>query len=269
MFGGMTGPMGWLFFGFGMLFMWPLASHANLPALWQFRGELATAEAEVTACEETNFSVNDVEVHRIRYRFEAPDGREYVGEIGLRGETYDEGERIAVEYPAGSPGVSRIAGGPSGPVEPWILLIVGVFPLAGAGLVAWSAARGVKANRLLTHGRLGRGVLVSRTPTSTRINNRTVWKLTFEFTAADGETYNAVARTHETGELEDDAEEPILYHPFDPSYAVLFDSLSGSPEIDEAGQLRTGSVLGSLVVLAIPTIVVLGHAAFVYFYFFA
>jgi hypothetical protein len=119
---------------------------------------------------------------------------------------------------------------------------------------------GLKGNRLLANGKIGSGRLISSEPTNTRINRRTVYKLTFEFTAEDGRTYQAVAKTHEPHHLQDEAEERLLYDAYNPAYAVLLDNLPGAPDIDETGQVYSADVGRSLRVLIVPglALVVLG-----------
>ena len=44
--------------------------------------------------------------------------------------------------------------------------------------------------------------------------------------------YRVEARTHQTEKLEDQSEERVLYNPWRPNEAVMFDSLPGSPVSD-------------------------------------
>ena len=144
-----------------------------------------------------------------------------------------------------------------------------IFPLVGLCLMTVGLRKGIRGNRLLAIGHQTTGKLKSKVATSTKINNRTVFKLTFEFTAADGIGYEAVGKTHKPEKLEDEAEEPLLYNPILPSYVVMLDALPGSPRIDANGDIRAGSPVTALMCLAIPTVTVLGHAGYVYVKFLA
>jgi len=68
--------------------------------------------------------------------------------------------------------------------------------------------------------------------------------------------------------LEDEAEERVLYDPYNPTYAVMNDSLPGSPAIDSLGQFQVASYYRALLVLIIPGITILGHGAYAYYKFF-
>lgn len=121
---------------------------------------------------------------------------------------------------------------------------------------------GLKANRLLEHGKIAFGKLASSEATSTRINNQPVIKLIFSFTANDGDEYEAVAKTHQPGDLEDEAEEPLLYDEADPYYALMLDDLPGSTEFDPSGKLVPASAWEVAKALFIPMLTVIGHGTY-------
>jgi hypothetical protein len=91
---------------------------------------------------------------------------------------------------------------------------------------------------------------------------RTVYKLTFEFAAADGRKCRAVAKTHLVEKLEGEPRERLLYDPYSPSRAVMPGAMPGSPRIDENGQIRVDSVLKTLAGLVIPAATIIGHGAY-------
>ena len=124
--------------------------------------------------------------------------------------------------------------------------------------------KGLTASRLLTIGEQAKGRLKSKVATSTQINRKPVYKLTFEFTTPDGRTHKAIGKTHKPELLEDEAEEPLLFDPIRPSYAVMLDALPGSPRIDESGNVKAGSAAAALLWLALPTVTVLGHSGYIY-----
>lgn len=91
------------------------------------------------------------------------------------------------------------------------------------------------------------------------MNDKPVYELRFRFKTFSGPEALATARNHEPERLEDDAEEPLVYDPADPSSAVLLDELPGRPRLDVDSVTQTeGSVLPLLV---LPTVTVLGHTA--------
>ena len=122
--------------------------------------------------------------------------------------------------------------------------------------------KGLRARRLLATGSLARGVLKSKERTNTRINNRTVYRLTFEYTAQDGLTYEAVAKSHLPHQLEDEEHEHLVYDPWNPSYTAMLDALPGRPRVNREGEFETDGAydpLMALLSLVIPTVTLLGH----------
>ena len=124
--------------------------------------------------------------------------------------------------------------------------------------------KGIKANRLLALGEQTTGRLKSKEKTNTKVNKKPVYKLTFEFNTLEGMTYETMVKTHETGKLEDQTEEPLLYEPMRPSYAVMLDDLPGAPRIQENGNIQAGSVAITIMALIIPLATIIGHGIYIY-----
>ena len=84
-------------------------------------------------------------------------------------------------------------------------------------------------------------------------------ELNFRF-LVNGQTYDCIAKTHETENLQDEPEEPLLYDPKQPTYSIMLDSLPGTPYIDERGNLQSHKPLKSFFVIlpALGTIVIHG-----------
>jgi hypothetical protein len=143
-----------------------------------------------------------------------------------------------------------------------------IFPLIGAILIANGLRMGIKANRLLAYGKTAAGKLTSKVGTNVQINEKTVYKLTFEFTAEDGYSYEVIAKSHTPEKLEDEAQEPLLYDADDPNYAVMLDSLPGSPRVDERGNIRTASPVQALLSLVLPLVTIIGHGTYACMRFF-
>ena len=99
------------------------------------------------------------------------------------------------------------------------------------------------------------GVLKSKEPTNTKVNGRRVYRLTFEFAADDGKLYEMTSKTHLPYNLEDDAQERLLYDPARPTYAVMLDRFRPVPDVDEMGHIRPVSLKSGLLALALPALV--------------
>ncbi len=266
LFGGFMNQFGWFFFGFGMIFARVFAGNADVGAVRFWFADEKIVEGTVTAVEETGASEGGSDdspgtpIYRIKYRYAPPeDGQEREGVSYKTGFSSSTGSTVRVEYLPGNPAVSRVEGCRGAMFSMWVLFVL-IFPLVGAVFVYFGFRKGIRANYLLSHGKLGWAKLKSEEPTNMRVNNRMVMKLTFEFQAEDGGTHEVVAKTHEPERLKDEGQEAVLYDPQAPSYAVLKDSLPGSPVITSEGQLCAGRPAKGMLVLVIPLLTLVGHA---------
>ncbi len=274
LFGGFLNQFGWIFFGFGMVFVWGFALQADLTSWHLFRGRLETCEGTVTASKKTSFREGGSKrrrgtpVYANHYSFTDSAGAEHQGVSYKTGVRLNAGDKVTVEYLAARPEISRIKGMRRKPVGLWGLLVV-LFPLVGACLVILGIRRGLRAGRLLRFGEQTTGRLKSKTPTNTKVNDQQVYKLVFDFEGCDGARYEASAKTHRPEKLEDEQDEPLLYDPMYPSRAVMLDALPGSPRIDQSGSIRAGSPLSVASCAFIPAATLIGHGIYVYLRFFA
>ncbi len=270
--GGFLNQFGWIFFGFGLVFVWAFTLNADLTGWYLFRGQLDTTEGKTIDCKKTLFSEGGSEhskgtpVYTIRYAFTAADGTEYKGLSYVTGRQFEQGQKVTVEYPQGKPHTSRIKGMRQKPFGHFGIFPV-VFPLIGLLFIIRGIRKGIKANRLLTLGEQTTGKLKSKERTNTKVNKKPVYKLTFEFKTPEGMTYETMVKTHETGKLEDEAEEPLLYDPMRPSYAVMLDDLPGNPRINDNGNIQAGSASGTIMLLIIPLATIIGHGIYIYLKF--
>lgn len=270
--GGFLNQFGWIFFGFGLVFVWAFTLNADLTSWYRFRGPLDTTEGKAIDCKKTLFSEGGSEnskgtpVYAIHYAFTAADGKEYKGLSYITGKQFEQGQKVTIEYPQGKPQTSRIKGMRQKPVGPFGIFPV-VFPMIGLLFIIRGIKKGIKANRLLTLGEQTTGRLKSKEITNTKVNKKPVYKLTFEFNTPEGKTYETLVKTHETGKLEDQAEEPLLYDPVRPSYAVMLDDLPGNPRINDNGNIQAGSASVTIMVLIIPLATIIGHGIYIYLKF--
>ena len=263
LFGGIFCFIGWVFFTFGMVFAVVFGSFADVTSWYHFRNPPATANGTLVEVTETGASENNNRIYAYRYSFRA-EGADYEGVSYATGRRHEPGEQVVVEYVEGNPSLSRIRGMRRAEFGPWILFVM-IFPLVGFIFILVSLRGGLKANRLLRNGKLAWGELVSKEPTSTRINNRVVYKLTFAFQPEEGGHAQAVARSHMPEKLQDEQRERLLYDPFRPETAVLLDSLPASPAIDLTGNLQPRNPTFAALTLLLPSIPLAGLAVLIYF----
>jgi hypothetical protein len=273
LFGGVINQMGWLFFGFGLIFFWAFGLNSDVTSFLYFLGERETVRGTIisagrpVASEGGSDTSEGTPIYANYYAFRTPDGRQYQGVSYATGRQLQEGSSALVEYCKNNPSISRIKGMRRAIFGPFGLISV-LFPLVGFFIIYAGLKKGFKASRLLKHGRIGLGKLKSKVPTNTRINEQRVYQLTFEYSPDEGGTYEVVTKTHLVDALEDDEQEKLLYDPYKPSYAVMFDNLPGSPRIDELGNIRARSMLRSLAFLVIPLVTIIGHGIYIYLKYF-
>jgi len=272
LFGGFLNQFGWIFFGSGLVFVWAFTLNADLTGWYLFRGQLDTTEGKTIDCKKTLFSEGSSEhskgtpVYEIHYAFTAADGKEYKGLSYITGKQFEQGQKVTVEYPQGKPHTSRIKGTRQKPVGLFGIFPV-VFPMIGLLFITGGIRKGIKANRLLALGEQTTGKLKSKERTNTKANKKPVYKLTFEFNTPEGMKYETLVKTHETGKLEDEAEEPLLYDTMRPSYAVMLDDLPGNPRINDNGNIQAGPASGTILLLIIPLATIIGHGIYIYLKF--
>jgi hypothetical protein len=264
LFGGALQQVGWLLFGFGMIFFYAFVLQADWSGPLLAVMETRRATGLVTSVEGTNASENDSPVYAVHYRFIAADGTKVEATAYSTGYYPDAGQRLSVTYMRSQPTVARVEGMRRTTFGP-LAAIAGIFPLIGAVMILFGLREGLKGNRLLGSGRLAFGTLTAAVPTNTTINNRQVIAMTFSFRAHDGATYEVTSKTNQPERLGDQVEELVLFDPNDPTYGTALDGMPGSLSIDNSGGLRLGSPAACLTTLILPGITLLGHGLYLFF----
>lgn len=250
--------IGWFVFGFGMLFFWLFAAQADYSFV-TFHVDGKTS-GRVTRIEGTGAEENDTAVEAHHYEYSVA-GRTLTGISYSTSHAVAEGAEVTVEYDESTPERSRIAGMRRALFGPWAAIVV-IFPAIGYLILYFATQTGLQRNHLLREGILTTGKLIDRQPTNVTVNKRRVWELTFEFTDRSGQRREAKARATDTSLLQDDAREPLLYDPNDPSTAYVLDEAPARPRL-ENGQL-VGRPLAALASLVIPLLVIAANALIVY-----
>ncbi len=263
--GGFFGQFGWLWFGFTVIFLWGFGSLVSFNSLYFLVSSVETTPGTVSAVETSGASENETPVYANHYSFRVEHlETDLEGISYTTGRRFSEGNSVTIEYINSNPNISRIEGARSGTFSPWVLCFIIIFPLIGLIMIVVGLKRGLRANQLLKHGKLGLGTLIAKEPTNTQINERTVYKLTFEFKAADGQHYEAVAKSHQPYVLEDEEQEQLVYDPYNPHNAFLLDAMPGEPDIDNMGNIQVASMGRCLGALLVPTAVLLVNAFLIF-----
>jgi hypothetical protein len=248
--------IGWFVFGFGFIFFFVFGLQSDFSFL-TFRNAGGRTTGRVIETKSTGASENKQTVKATHYEYSIA-GSTLRGTSYTTGSAPEQGAEVTVEYDESNPVRSRIEGMRRGLFGPWGV-VSGIFPLIGLVILYFAAKSGVRRNRLLRDGLLTSGVLTDKEPTNMTVNDRRVWKLTFEFHDRLGQRREASAQTSDPQRLEDESAEPLLYDPGDPSRAYLLDEAPARPQFDMNGELL-GRPNAALAALIIPTIVVGGYA---------
>lgn len=249
--GGFMTQFGAAFFSFGMIFCWVFIGMADIPGTIRFMGETATASGVVTRVTATSAKENEARVQEIEYRFTDGAGATHTGVSYSAYNVPHAGTTVRVEYLHGDPTVSRIEGMRRSEMPIFVIFVV-IFPVVGALIGIAGIRAGRRRLRMLYVGRMARGKLVAKEPTNTKINNQTVYKLTFEFTTPDGRVGRVSDKTHETARLEDEAEELLLYNPDNLEEGAAIDALPGGVKMNDAGEITQYSFARALLLMLLP-----------------
>jgi hypothetical protein len=267
LFGGFFVQFGAGFFAFGMIFWWVFGAQADVTSWYRFSGELQRTTGVALACEHTGITEGGGDhspgtpIYRIEYEYyELQGSTPITGICFATGMNPAPGQQVEIEYEPGNPAVSRIVGTRKSAIDAWGIFVA-LFPALGLIFMVLGLRGNLRAVRVLRTGKLARGKLVEKQATNTRINNRTVYRLTFEFQDEQGRIYRVSGKTHITELLEDEELERLLYDPNHPEGGVLVDALPGRPEITPDGEIRGASPGATLLRMLLPVGGVAVHVA--------
>ena len=260
---GINSQIGWLLFGFGSIFFWGFAAHADLSG-WRFRpGAIAYVSGQSLNCTDTHYSVGGSEnsrgtpVYANRYSY-------VVGHQSFEAVSYATGDcraggPVEIEYLLADPASSRISGMRRDFLGPWALLVA-ILPGAGLAWVIAGLVKGRRAVRLLREGMATTARLTEKVPTNSTVNSRRVYRMTFEYAGPMGAAEQLTIRTSLPERLENDEHQLVLCDPLDGRTAVLFNNLPGPPAFDPTGQ---PVATGRRAFLFLPLLTVAGNAWFI------
>lgn len=257
-FGGTLSLIGWWVFGLSASFCTIFVTQSTLMDIARFSTPLEQARGRVTGQSQTSYSVNKRRIYRMSYTFTVK-GQKYTGQSYKIGGSFPPGHKHKIEYDPNDPRVSRMVGltsRPFGNVVAFVLL----FPSVGLLMILVGTKQGLKSRRMLQLGELAWAKLKEKRPTNTRVNNRRVYEYVFEFEVF-GDSYPCSVRTHEPDKILDEAEEPVLYNPQDPTQSIMYDTLPCKVVVDDYDGILEISP-SSLFALVVPML--LGAAAAAY-----
>jgi len=261
--GGVT-QVGWLILGFGSVFFWLFAWHADLSGLRFRLGPVAEVTGSATGCQSIGYSVGGSEtrrgtpVYENRYRYS-------VAGHDFEDRSFDTGNCVAggsvvIEYVKRQPGYSRIRGMRRDYLSPWALLAA-LLPGAGLMLVLSGVRNGRRRIQLLRLGIPAVARVYQKMPTASNTMGKVDYRVTLEFAARDGSRRLTLMKTNEPEKLGAAGTEYALYDPDDPDSAVAVAALPGRLTLDHVGRLVAGP---ARFFLTVPTATLFLNAWFLY-----
>lgn len=212
-----------LIIGIGVFISGGLIREIDFVATYKLQGEVKTTAGTITDIIETNYSINEEYVYANYYEFKSP-----VGELNWAsystGLVHKIGDEVIVEYNPTHPEINRIQGLTNSPGGRGIILYL--IPLL-VGLIWFTINifKGRAKLNILKNGKITDAQLTNKTATNLKINDRTVYKMRFNFKDSKGMERELKIKTHLPHKLEDDKFEKVIYHSDDPNKAILVDSL--------------------------------------------
>ncbi|HVT05191.1 MAG TPA: DUF3592 domain-containing protein [Thermoanaerobaculia bacterium] len=250
LFDGLT-QIGFFILLFSTPFMWGFVGNADFSPI-TFHGAIQKTEGHVTKVENTRASEGHQNIYANHYSFFA-DGRHFEGVSYSLGAPPEVSSKIAIEFDRNNPKKSRIEGMRRGQFGLGVLFVL-IFPAVGLLITVFSMRASMRTLAILSRGVMTYGTFKEKRATNVTVNRQRLYQHIFDFTAADGKTYEASATAGRSAEeLTDDDREALLYDPAAPEKAVLIDNLSIKPEVDSSGALKgnTGQAIRRLILPAI------------------
>lgn len=239
MFGGVLNIIGWSFAGLGLIVFAIFGMDNEFWNVATFSGSTDYAKGTIVSVEETGASENEQVIYKVRYQYTV-EGRAYRGRSFGTSAYFDAGEMTSIEYLESNPAASRIEGMRRYRFSAWAMFVV-IFPLVGIIIVAIGMWRGRRALYILRHGVPTMGRMTSKVETGTRVNERPLYKVSFQYEDAQGRARNASIRTLHPDKVADDAER-LLYNPKKPGSIVLVDTLPGNVRVDDSGRFQASGL---------------------------
>lgn len=228
--------IGWGLFAFSMLFFWVFVMNSPIANLFRYEGSWKESQGELVQIGSTGSTVNDQHVYAYDFEFRPGAGAPVIARAyGFRND-WTIGEQIPLRYRSYNPKTIELEGVNSS-LFPAFVGFVLIFPSLALLFIFYGLYSNRKNLYIIQHGLFCRARLLEKTATSTRINERMVYKYHFQF-QLDQNTFSAYCRTHQSEKVEDEEEEIVLYLAEDPQKNIVFDAVSGPIDINPRGELQ-------------------------------
>lgn len=227
-----TGLVGLVFALFGLVFVAVFFPWRALDEMQLATGDTRTVAGVVSGAKDTNMKVNGRLVREYRFTFTPPEGTPRTGVCFAHGAGWEENESVTVRYLAGNSDVACIDGARLDEAGLAAGLVV-IFPLLGAGMLAWFVNQRRQIGRLLHEGVIAELDVLSVEATNMQVNKRPVYKITLSSPGV-GRQPVAVRRVNPADltlvNRHREQKQPVfvLYDPRKPSRLIFPEALLGS-----------------------------------------
>jgi hypothetical protein len=255
--GGPFNLFGWLFGGFGLVFMWIFAANSTAVDWITFTGEKDNIRGTVTSYDTTRMRENDAAIYKVNFRYQY-DGRSYTAASYTLNETFTAGEAVRVQVLRRNPQAACIVGLRRHPFGVRSLTEF-IFPLIGFGIVAFAIRKQLAIIHAARHYHFAKATVSSKTiipGTNQDEDNKPLWKIGLDYANAYGAPCRSALKTRapdsyqvgETVAVLYDAQQPKTFIEVPP--AIRFDA---NGEIAEASPLR--AVLVPVLAIGVNAVV--------------
>jgi len=238
LFGNILGIIGCALVSFFMIFVWVFTMNSEFIYILK-DSDITQTQGVILSVFPTNSSENRTRIYQNDFQF-VIDGNTYSNHSYTKGQRFNNGDKVTINYSPKNPTVSFIDGARREVFSKFIGIFVPLIQLPIALiLIAISLIMGFKKLHLLKIGIPATATFIKMEQTITRVNRRYVMKMFFEFKAKDGSTHQTTTKTHQPEKLLDNPQEILLYDPNNPTQTVFLDNLSGKPQINKSGNITS------------------------------
>jgi hypothetical protein len=226
-FGRTSFIIGFLFGILGLVFVIFFSFKLNWKLLLAGRNDFAQTTATITESVRTQYTANDAPLFEYHYRYQLKGTVPCYGTFLEYKGIYHQGQEIRIEYLVDSPGLSRFSGTDRRNFDQ-IMFLGGIGALLAGFFFLYPSIRKTRRERkILMAGLPAEGKLIHAEPTNLKVNEQTVYKLTYEYNTGQNKSHKFSIRSHMIRNLSEEHFEKLVYDPRKPSSAVIIDTLPG------------------------------------------
>ncbi len=218
-----TAQMGVIFMLLGIVSSYFVYTQLVAPNMTNIDDNDPIAQGVVTRVLPTTMSVNESAICKYFYEFKTSEGEIIKTSSENIEDIAEKGDEVAIQYNPDNPKESRFADVEKMDYD-WALGVELIFLIIGLIFVIIQIVKIRKKVAIMKNGQIVPGTFVGKEATDVSVNENTVYRMFFKFTA-NGKEYKINVKTHRTYSLQDDEQELIMYDVRNPEKAFPIDVL--------------------------------------------